>query len=337
MKRVCVGIFSLLCVIGVAGAKPLDSILTAASFPKNANDLTFRQRMDVLADDYNDFDSVFDSNGNCISGCAYQGITLADVVAESARATQEANEALADYYESQDNDNTAAGETDTNPGADNQNVASNQNVTPNRGPASNQDAAPEPADEAGEYKCPTNQYSNYIKRGNKVVDMAPLDGDLVVASDIGARSVYNGSGWHQGLDLRATDNTPIYLPADGVVTMVAGGPRSTAGYYIWVYHPTEKIYTRYLHLNKQLVKKGDKIAAGCLIAMSGHSGIGTAGKPYKPHLHYEIKKTQTNNKHDVIDPFVGINRLGRSYKFKSRDALNETRNGQCPIGCVGFL
>ena len=42
--------------------------------------------------------------------------------------------------------------------------------------------------------------------------------------------------------------------------------------------------TRYLHLSKFLVKKGDHVRMGSVIALSGNSGR-TAG----PHIHYELR------------------------------------------------
>lgn len=325
----------------IAGGVPAvwASLLSAQEFPKNVSDLSFIDRTLIAEEGYDTYESEYDAAGNCISGCPFPGVTLSDVIAESDRATKEANDNLAQYYaHTSNNDDEEYTDDEYDDEYDDSGfVPSAFNFASSGAGASNRSLLTAPDASSGEYVCPTNQYSKYIARGNRFVNMSPLDTDLIVVSDIGERSVKNGSRWHQGLDLRAVDNTPIYLPANGVVTMVGGGPNSGAGYYIWVYHPVEKIYTRYLHLSKQLVKTGDRIAAGCMIAKSGHSGIGKAGKPYAPHLHYEIKKSQSLNRSDVIDPFGGINRLGRNYRFKSRGSLRSSRNSVCPIGCTGFL
>ena len=52
------------------------SFLTAQKYSSGFNDLSFVERMEVLADGYDDVAAEFDENGVCISGCAYVGITL---------------------------------------------------------------------------------------------------------------------------------------------------------------------------------------------------------------------------------------------------------------------
>lgn len=108
MKRVCISIFSVLFVVSAVGAKPLDSILTAASFPKTADDLTFRQRMDVLADDYDVFDTVFDSNGVCIQNCPYVGITIQDYEKRLDQAAQQVQQDIIDSQQEITSGDTSA-------------------------------------------------------------------------------------------------------------------------------------------------------------------------------------------------------------------------------------
>ena len=68
------------------------SFLTAEKFPTVFNDLSFTERMEVLADGYDDVASEFDENGVCISGCAYVGITLEQEEAYMERAAREFGE-----------------------------------------------------------------------------------------------------------------------------------------------------------------------------------------------------------------------------------------------------
>lgn len=63
--------------------------LKAQSFPKTFQDLPFEIRMDILADGYEAWESVYDSNGRCISGCAYHGITIQEEEELSRAATEE--------------------------------------------------------------------------------------------------------------------------------------------------------------------------------------------------------------------------------------------------------
>ncbi|MBD5401066.1 M23 family metallopeptidase [bacterium] len=331
-------ITGLFCVIltAIGGTAVAESFLEPASFPKTINDVSFIDRLISLADGYDDFESMFDENGVCISGCAYKGIKLENMIEASERATREAAAKLELYK--QRHPEEFAEDQPSPPQSSPPEQQQTLPETPPNPPVTPPQTSQPPAQNVSEYSCPTNQWSQYIPQGREIVDHAPIDTDLIVTSDIGERSVSGGSSWHQGIDLRATDGTPLYMPANGIVKAVTGGPSSSAGYYIWVYHPTEDIYTRYMHLSAQLVKTGDKIQAGCLFAKSGHSGRNKKGGAYPPHLHYEIKKTMTNNRGDVIDPFGNkTNRLGRGYKFKSKSTMRPSRQGVKPVGCTGFL
>ncbi len=85
---------------------------------------------------------------------------------------------------------------------------------------------------------------------------------------------------HYGLDLGAPKNARIYNAAPGVV--VYAGWKGKYGKFIEIDHGAG-IKTRYGHLNKILVKKGQKIKFRTKIALVGNTGRSTG-----PHLHYEV-------------------------------------------------
>jgi len=74
--------------------------------------------------------------------------------------------------------------------------------------------------------------------------------------------------------------TPIIAPADGKVTQVDS--HRHAGHYLVIEHG-QGYTTRYLHLQKALVRPGQAVERGQRIALSGNSGRTTSA-----HLHYEL-------------------------------------------------
>lgn len=85
---------------------------------------------------------------------------------------------------------------------------------------------------------------------------------------------------HHGIDFAIPTGTDILVTADGKVSR--SGWRSGYGNQITINHGYG-FKTRYAHLSKINVKKGDKVECGDIIGISGNTGISTG-----PHLHYEI-------------------------------------------------
>ncbi len=102
--------------------------------------------------------------------------------------------------------------------------------------------------------------------------------------------------FHNGVDLRAKRKTNVYAPADGVVKYTRKQIHGGFGSIVKITH-NYGFDTLYAHLNKILVKVGDVVKKGDLIALSGNTGASTG-----PHLHYEIHYA---NK--VVDPKDYIN------------------------------
>lgn len=89
--------------------------------------------------------------------------------------------------------------------------------------------------------------------------------------------------FHAGVDMAGRIGDPIYATGDGVVEKTEySRARTGYGSQIVINHGFG-YKTRYAHLNKIHVQRGDSIKRGQLIADMGNTGISTA-----PHLHYEV-------------------------------------------------
>lgn len=86
--------------------------------------------------------------------------------------------------------------------------------------------------------------------------------------------------FHKGIDVSTRMNAPIVAPADGVVASVTKDRMS--GRMVTLVHGYDLV-TKFAHLEKALVKKGQEVKRGETIALVGNSGRSTG-----PHLHYEV-------------------------------------------------
>ena len=104
-----------------------------------------------------------------------------------------------------------------------------------------------------------------------------------VTSDFGSRlDPYTADRvMHAGLDIAAPHGKEVFAPSDG--TVVFAGLEGGYGNVIVIDHGYG-IKTRYGHLAKMLVKAGDRVKRGMLIAAVGNTGRSTG-----PHLHYEVR------------------------------------------------
>jgi len=101
--------------------------------------------------------------------------------------------------------------------------------------------------------------------------------------------VYHIRRFHQGMDFSAPVGTEIFATGNGTVTYV--GWKQGYGETVDIDHGFN-YSTRYAHCSKLLVRKGQKVKRGDVIAR-----VGNTGKSTGPHLHYEV---HYNNK--PIDP-----------------------------------
>jgi len=105
--------------------------------------------------------------------------------------------------------------------------------------------------------------------------------------------------WHQGIDF-ATGKTGVEVlaVASGVVTF--SGEKQGYGNMVKINHGNG-YETLYAHDEKLLVKPGDIVKKGQVIALSGNSGRSTG-----PHVHFEVHKNGR-----VVDPSSYVHRTSR--------------------------
>lgn len=87
--------------------------------------------------------------------------------------------------------------------------------------------------------------------------------------------------FHRGVDFSLPTGTPVRATAAGTVAVVER--QAGLGLLVKVDHG-HGLQTVYAHLGRTLVRPGDAVAVGAVIARSGNSGRSTG-----PHLHYEVR------------------------------------------------
>jgi murein DD-endopeptidase MepM/ murein hydrolase activator NlpD len=109
----------------------------------------------------------------------------------------------------------------------------------------------------------------------------PVRGQVVA----GFGSKINGQQNH-GIDVAVPEDTSIKAAESGVV-VYSGNQLKTFGNLLLVRHPNGYV-TVYAHAKELLVKAGDEIKRGQIIAKAGRTGDAD-----RPELHFEIRKAST--------------------------------------------
>jgi murein DD-endopeptidase len=126
-------------------------------------------------------------------------------------------------------------------------------------------------------------YDDAGKGLGKAYRRSPLDGRNRISSGFNPKRLHPITKRirpHNGTDFAVRTGTKVYSIGDGVVQRAGYHP--AAGNYIVIKHG-RKYTTRYLHLSKIYVRKGQRIKMGHLIGKTGNTGRSTG-----PHLHYEF-------------------------------------------------
>lgn len=110
-------------------------------------------------------------------------------------------------------------------------------------------------------------------------------------------------GYHTGVDYAVPVGTDVLAVADGVIENANWG----RSYGTQLVQKLDGGYFIYAHLSKTLVKAGDKVKAGQVIAKSGNTGNSTG-----PHLHVELRTKSHWSSGKDLDPaaLIGTKKAG---------------------------
>lgn len=110
--------------------------------------------------------------------------------------------------------------------------------------------------------------------------------DVFGKGRFGALRGSRGQRLHKGVDLLVRVGNPVTSSKTGRVSVA--GLEKGYGWYVELRHPDGRL-TRYAHLSKVLVSRGEWVLAGQKIGQAGKSGNAHAPKIH-PHLHFEIRE-----------------------------------------------
>jgi murein DD-endopeptidase MepM/ murein hydrolase activator NlpD len=111
---------------------------------------------------------------------------------------------------------------------------------------------------------------------------------------------------HNGVDYVAPMGTPIMAAGDGKV--IESAMKGANGNYVVIQH-SNGIVTKYLHLSKRDVKRGDKVKQGDIVGR-----LGATGRVTGAHLHYEfvvggVHRNPRTVKLPQAEPLQGVARV----------------------------
>jgi len=129
-----------------------------------------------------------------------------------------------------------------------------------------------------------NQLNNFLKEQKSILactpSIRPTDGWFSSGFGYRISPFTNQREFHKGIDIATRIGTPIIAPADGLI--VHASKEGNFGNMIAINHGYN-LKTRYGHLSKYRIKKGQYVKRGQIIAEVGNTGRCTG-----PHLHYEV-------------------------------------------------
>jgi murein DD-endopeptidase MepM/ murein hydrolase activator NlpD len=118
--------------------------------------------------------------------------------------------------------------------------------------------------------------------------------------------IFKTSRPHRGIDYAARTGTPVFATGDGRV--ITASYNNASGNYVVLQHG-QAYTTKYLHLSKKHVKKGQRVTQGQIIGKVGSTGYATG-----PHLHYEFLVSGVHR-----NPSTILNKLPKAKSIEASD------------------
>ncbi len=139
------------------------------------------------------------------------------------------------------------------------------------------------ADELKKIEVATQNAKSKLKYDGGMMKW-PFANNYRISSKFGPRNhpLTKKPSFHTGFDISASTGTPVKAVYSG--TVIFAQYMSAWGNYIMVDHGSGYV-SAYAHNSKILVKKGEKVKTGQVIAKAGSTGWSTG-----PHLHFGIKE-----------------------------------------------
>lgn len=140
------------------------------------------------------------------------------------------------------------------------------------------------------FQAPGDDFASYWDQNGEEVPLQLKFGPLKKYDQI--TSLLKDRPNHKGMDFKTPVGSEVHVPFAGSV-LRSNWNHGANGNCIEVQYEDGTL-AKFLHLNENRVKPGDKVEADQIIALSGNTGHSTA-----PHLHYQL-----NQGDKVVDPVV---------------------------------
>jgi murein DD-endopeptidase MepM/ murein hydrolase activator NlpD len=153
----------------------------------------------------------------------------------------------------------------------------------------------------------------------EALPVAPVEGEITLGYGVRVGALGPDRPAHEGIDIKAARGTPVRAAGAGKVVDATDRYRGADAWgKVVVIDHGHGLVTRYAHLDSYVVRKGDAVDAGDVIA-----AVGSTGKVTGPHLHFEVIEDGAH-----IDPTPVAADAPEAAAPAPREAIRTTRNVQ---------